>query len=64
MTEQGANGGKGVGYTDNLTGSFGPADSELEGPDGCVTGAVAPYDCVMIMPIIAKGERGMTWKGA
>jgi len=62
MTDQGANGGKGVGsgYTYKLTGSLGAADTELKGPDGCLTGAATPYDCVMILPIVAKGEAGMT----
>lgn len=39
---------------------FGAADSELKGPDGCLAGAAAPYDCVMILPIVAKGESGTT----
>ena len=62
MADQGANGGKGVGsgYTYRLTGSLGVADAEIKGPGGCVAGAAAPYDCVMILPIVAKCESVMT----
>ena len=62
MTDQGANGGKGVGsgYTYKLTGSPGPVDAELKGPDGCLAGASAPYDCVMVLPVVEKGESGST----
>lgn len=30
--------------------------ARLDGPDGCLAGSNAPYDCVMLIPIAAPGE--------
>jgi len=56
------NAGKGVGsrFKYLTSGNIQTTTAKLSGPDGCVNGAAAPFDCVMVAPIASRDESTST----